>query len=484
MEGFADVLIADDGHPCAGFKVTDTVGGELWGITEGKGVELLQYLDHFELADFAFLRGSSNRIYWLSSSGVDTRSLFSWSGDHGLAVEYSDPDWDVDGFPVGGPGVWFDPQGSPCIVSTQRERVSYAALTDEGEMRLAEFQKLLGPEKVFAIIELENRAGCGLIAEVHDDGPLTYVPFVRETTLDRRRDSSDEVQESCIAARKRFVNRPELVGSELSGMEHFWITSESDDPVLCYRVPAAGCSKPAGIVIRLHGGPGASDFWHFDFEAQIFSQAGFDCIMVNYRGSSGRGKRFRRSGMGQWGPGMLQGVWSAVAEAKVRCRADGIPVVIQGHSFGGYLALIGASCAPNEVNLRCVVAINPMVDLGSFLEDPPPRWRAARQMLNEHVFGSTSAPYDHAAVANRSPVELLNPTTAPIILALGTADDHIRTADVDDYVDRARAVGVSVEHLRLDGEGHVVALAQNRIHLYERILAFIGDHLTASQCPN
>jgi dipeptidyl aminopeptidase/acylaminoacyl peptidase len=101
--------------------------------------------------------------------------------------------------------------------------------------------------------------------------------------------------------------------------------------------PRADRSKPAPLVLKLHGGPVGQYQYEFDFEWQMFAAAGYAVAGSNPRGSSGRGYAFQRIHLGDWGhvdvPDIL-----AVADKLVDMRlADPDRLGIGGWSYGGIL---------------------------------------------------------------------------------------------------------------------------------------------------
>jgi dipeptidyl aminopeptidase/acylaminoacyl peptidase len=104
----------------------------------------------------------------------------------------------------------------------------------------------------------------------------------------------------------------------------------------------------AHLIILLHEGPWARDYWGFNAMAQWFANRGYATLQVNYRGSTGYGKTFLHKGDGQWGVGDMQhDLTSAVKWAIKEGIADKDNVCIYGGSYGGYACLAGLTFTPD-----------------------------------------------------------------------------------------------------------------------------------------
>ena len=83
--------------------------------------------------------------------------------------------------------------------------------------------------------------------------------------------------------------------------------------------------------------------------------AGYACLQVNFRGSTGYGKDSSTPANSEWGGRMHDDLVDAVQWAVDRGIADPDRVAIYGGSYGGYAALAGATFTPDL--FRCAVDI-------------------------------------------------------------------------------------------------------------------------------
>ena len=74
------------------------------------------------------------------------------------------------------------------------------------------------------------------------------------------------------------------------------------DTSLCQRVWQPKAFPP---ILVVHGGPWARDEWGYNPEVQFLANRGFAVLQLNYRGSTGYGKKFLNAGNREWGGKML-----------------------------------------------------------------------------------------------------------------------------------------------------------------------------------
>ncbi|MDZ7630453.1 MAG: S9 family peptidase [Gemmatimonadaceae bacterium] len=98
------------------------------------------------------------------------------------------------------------------------------------------------------------------------------------------------------------------------------------------------------LVLRIHGGPNGQDEHLFDtgiwlptMERQLYAAAGYAVLAVNYRGSSGRGREWKRAIFADWGNKEVQDLIAGVDHLVRTGVADPERLGIGGWSYGGIL---------------------------------------------------------------------------------------------------------------------------------------------------
>ena len=214
--------------------------------------------------------------------------------------------------------------------------------------------------------------------------------------------------------------------------------------------PARGGHGAGPAVVSLHGGPHAADEDRFSAVRALWVDAGFAVVEVNYRGSTGYGSTWRDAIEGRPGLTELEDV-AAVVDA---CAAQGIVdpqrTVVEGWSWGGYLALLAAGTQPER--WAGALAGVPVADYLTAYADEMEQLRA----FDRALFGGSPANRPDAYRAS-SPLTYVDAVTAPVLVLAGENDPRCPIRQVDNYLDALAARGAAYEVSRFDaGHGSLV----------------------------
>jgi len=91
------------------------------------------------------------------------------------------------------------------------------------------------------------------------------------------------------------------------------------------------------LLLRIHGGPNGQDQHSWAAERQFFAANGYAVLAVNYRGSSGRGKKFSRAIAADWGHFEVDDLLAGVDHVVKMGVADPDKLGVGGWSYGGIL---------------------------------------------------------------------------------------------------------------------------------------------------
>ena len=226
-------------------------------------------------------------------------------------------------------------------------------------------------------------------------------------------------------------------------------------------------------MLNVHGGPWGRDTWGYDPEAQWFANRGYATLQVNFRGSTGFGKKFLNAGNGEWGVGTMQhDLTDAVKWAIAKGIADPKKVCIYGGSYGGYATLAGLVFTPELYS--CGVDIVGPSNIKTLFASIPPYWAPIKAQFVKRV-GDVEA--DEALNQKISPMFHADKVRVPLIIAQGANDPRVNVRESDQMVKAMRDKGLAVTYVVYTDEGHGFARPDNRLDFYGRVDEFLGKQL-------
>lgn len=129
-------------------------------------------------------------------------------------------------------------------------------------------------------------------------------------------------------------------GLALSSLREFTAKSADGTEVHGLLALPAGARLPLPTVLLIHGGPNGQDAQELSTRSALRERlvaAGYAVLLVNYRGSSGRGQAFQRAIYADWGRLEVQDLHAAVDWAVRQGIADPARLGAGGWSYGGLL---------------------------------------------------------------------------------------------------------------------------------------------------
>ncbi|AXU17525.1 S9 family peptidase (plasmid) [Streptomyces clavuligerus] len=391
------------------------------------------------------------RLHLLSSRGADTARLLSVDTTNGrYEVRYEDGEYDVDGVglhPVTGAAEFVVVQRAHAeteILAPAAVAADFAALREAAR----------GDVRVLGRDRSDRR---WLVQHLVDDGPAGYRILERDGG----------------GTRFLFSHLPALAGHRLARMEPFSFTARDGLRVHGYLTfPRGAARRGLPTVLCVHGGPWTRDVWGFRAEPQWLADRGYLCVQVNFRGSTGYGKRFSAAGDREWGGRMQDDLHDAVAHTVAAGYSDPGRVAVYGGSYGGYAALAGAAFTPGA--FRCAVAVAGPSDLRTFIGSVPATWSTLGAQLRRRI-GDPAV--DGEFLWSRSPLSAYRDIRVPLLIGQGANDPRVRREESEQIVAALRRAGVPHEYLLFSDEGHGFVRPANRMAFYAAAERFLATHL-------
>ena len=238
---------------------------------------------------------------------------------------------------------------------------------------------------------------------------------------------------------------------------------------LYYRPANPGCAGPRGelppLLVTAHGGPTAAARRQLQLGITYWTSRGIAVVDVDYRGSTGYGRRYRRALDGAWGVADVEDCVAAARFLAERGDVDPARLMIRGGSAGGFTVL--AALAFHDT-FAAGASRYGIADLEALAADT--------HKFESRYLDRLVGPYPEArdTYRARSPIHHLDGFDAPMIVLQGDEDLIVPPAQAEMIVQALEAKGVPVAYLLFEGEQHGFRQADNIVAALEAELAFFG----------
>ncbi len=270
---------------------------------------------------------------------------------------------------------------------------------------------------------------------------------------------------------------PWLKEDQLSEMKPIQYTARDGLTIHGYlTLPKGKIAKNLPIVVNPHGGPWARDEWGFNPEVQFLANRGFGVLQMNFRGSTGYGRKFWEASFRQWGQSMQDDITDGVKWLIDQGIADPKKVAIYGGSYGGYAVLEGLTKTPDLY--AAGVDYVGVSNLFTFMKTVPPYWKPFLEMMYEMVGNPEK---DKTLFEANSPALNADRIKSPLFVAQGAKDPRVNINESNQIVEALKKHGVDVEYLVKEDEGHGFHNEENRFSFYEAMEKFLVKYLVTTK---
>ncbi len=458
---FAGFMTDDDLQVRFAYKFTPD-GGQLTVKPDGKGgwVEFMKtpMADSLTTRPAGFDK-TGNILYLIDSRNRNTGALTTLDLKTGKQTVIADDKRADAG------GIILHPTEKTIqAVSFTFDRTRWQFLDDGIKADFAALGKVADGEITLADRTLDDKTW--IVAFAMDNGPVRYYAYDRPSKK----------------ARFLFTNRKSLEGLPLQKMHSPIVKSRDGFDLVCYLTLPPGADPkntgtpdmPTPMVLLVHGGPWSRDNWGFNGYHQFLANRGYAVMSVNFRGSTGFGKKFVNAGNKEWAGKMHDDLLDAVDWAVKEKIARPDKVAIMGGSYGGYATLVGLTFTPDR--FTCGVDIVGPSNIVTLLKTVPPYWAPAVQLFKDRV-GDWTTEEGRKFLEERSPLSRVNMIKRPLLIGQGANDPRVKQAESDQIVKAMQMHKIPVTYVLFADEGHGFARPPNNLAFNAVTEAFLAKHL-------
>jgi dipeptidyl aminopeptidase/acylaminoacyl peptidase len=222
------------------------------------------------------------------------------------------------------------------------------------------------------------------------------------------------------------------------------------------------------LLVLAHGGPTSQARRQLQLAVLYWTSRGIAVVDVDYRGSTGYGRSFRRALDGQWGIADVQDCVAAAEFLVNRGDVDGDRLMIRGGSAGGFTVL--AALADHDV-FAVGASRYGVADLAALAADT----HKFESRYLDTLVGRW--PEDEAIYRERAPINRVDRFSAPMIVLQGDEDPIVPPNQSEMIVAALEQRGIPVCYRLFSGEQHGFRRAENVVAALESELAFFGEIL-------
>ena len=232
----------------------------------------------------------------------------------------------------------------------------------------------------------------------------------------------------------------------------------------------ADYEAPAGelppLVAKVHGGPTAHATDELNLGVQYYTSRGIAVVDVNYGGSTGYGRAYRRRLLGQWGVVDVEDCIAAARYLAEQGEVDADRVLITGGSAGGYTTLLALAIRDD---FAAGISAFGVADLELLLQDT--------HKFESYYEHSLVGPYPESKELwrERSPINHADGISVPLLLHQGLDDKVVPPSQSETIVAALKRRGIPYAYLAYEGEGHGFRRADSQRRMFEANLAFMGE---------
>ena len=228
-------------------------------------------------------------------------------------------------------------------------------------------------------------------------------------------------------------------------------------------------SERPPLLVKSHGGPTTATDSALNLSIQFWTSRGFGVLDVNYRGSTGYGRKYRERLYGQWGVIDVADCISGAKFLAARGDVDGGRLAITGGSAGGYTTLCGLTFHSEFAAGASYYGISDLVALAT-----------ETHKFELHYTDWLIEPFqpNSALYHDRSPINFTDRLYAPVIFLHGKDDPVVPINQAQRMYAALQRRNIPTCLLMFKDEKHGFRQSAHRRQALEAELLFYSMNLT------
>ncbi|HEV8545265.1 MAG TPA: prolyl oligopeptidase family serine peptidase [Candidatus Limnocylindrales bacterium] len=220
------------------------------------------------------------------------------------------------------------------------------------------------------------------------------------------------------------------------------------------------------LIVTSHGGPTATAFVGLAVATQLFTSRGFAVLDVDYGGSTGYGREYRKRLEGEWGVVDVDDCVNGASWLAEQGLVDERSLAIRGGSASGYTTLCAVTFRDT---FKAGTSYFGIGDLETF--------ETQTHKFESRYTGSLVGPYPERKdlYYERSPLNFVDRISCPVLILQGAEDRVVPPAQAEQIVDALWEKHLPHAYLLFPGEDHGFRAAENIIRSFEAELSFYGQ---------
>jgi dipeptidyl aminopeptidase/acylaminoacyl peptidase len=231
--------------------------------------------------------------------------------------------------------------------------------------------------------------------------------------------------------------------------------------------------KPLPLLIYVHGGPWTSYPWNDWFTnrlLQLLADRGYAALRVEFRVSTGLGRKVNEAGTREWGGKMQHDLEDAADWAVKQGISTRKRIGIWGWSYGGYATLTALATSDR---FACGLAMYGPTELDSFIAETSP----GPQTVLRKMIGDNRTEEGRALLKKVSPFHYAASFAKPVLVAQGGKDQIVPQSQSDRFVAELQKYKKPVTYLLYPDEPHDFRRPENWDSLFAIAERFFHNHL-------